>query len=120
MKKLKRALSLLMMSAILFLPTAIPVQAGEVTNNTYNNVANVTPKSDNKYTTPALVTDANVPMKETAGLSGKDLMLLQKGYLVQLDLTNAVEVDGVKWYPCKYAYVYGFIEAQYVHIIATA
>lgn len=120
MKNLKKAISLLMIGSVLILPTAMSVQAKKAADNTSCNRASIMPTSDSVYTTPAIVTEDNVALRKTSGLSGEVLMMLQKGYFVQIDVKNAVEVDGIKWYPCKHGSVYGFIDANCVRLIATS
>ena len=117
MMKFKRTFSLLMMSAMLLLQVSVPVQAKEVIDCSKSDITNISPRSDINYPTPALITEANVPMKETPEVSGNVIMTLQQGYFIQIDKDNAIESDGITWYPCKYGYVYGYVNAQYVRII---
>ncbi|MCI8668110.1 MAG: hypothetical protein HFI34_01105 [Lachnospiraceae bacterium] len=116
MKKFKRTLSLLMMSAMLILPISIPAQAKEITDGS-NDITNIAPISDINYATPAIITEDNVAMKDAPGLAGTVLMTLQRAYFIQIDKANAIESDGILWYPCKYGYVYGYVAAEYVKIV---
>lgn len=120
MKKLKKSVFLLMTSMICILSISISVQAEEIAASNSNNIANIMPRTDINYSTPALINDNDVPLRETPSLSGEVLMTLQQGYFVQINTENAIEADGKKWYPCKYGYLYGYVDAQYVRMIATA
>lgn len=117
MKRLEKTVFLLITSVIFILSVSMPVQAKVITDNISNNVANITPRIDINYPTSALINGSNVPLRETPGLSGEVLQTLQQGYFIQINTENAVEVDGIKWYPCKYGYIYGYVDARYVRII---
>lgn len=117
MKRFEKTVFLLMTSVIVILSISMPVRAKEITDNISNNVAAITPRSDINYPIPALIKDSNVPLRETPSLSGEILLTLQQGYFIQINTEDVVEVDGIKWYPCKYGYIYGYVDAQYVRII---
>lgn len=117
MKNFKKVLSLLIVSTILLLPVSMSTQAKEITDGSKSDITNISPISDINYTTPALITEDNVPMKDAPGLSGSVLMTLQRGYFIQIDKENAIESDGIKWYPCKHGDVYGYVSAEYVKIV---
>lgn len=120
MQKVKKTVFLLMTSMVFILSISISAQAKDITANSSNNIANITPRIDVNYPTPALINHKDVLLRETPSLSGETLMTLQQGYFVQINTEEAIEADGIKWYPCKYGYLYGYVDARYVHIIATA
>ena len=123
MKKFKKVLSLLMMSAMLVLPMAMPVQAEEVDNNAKDNVVSaVTARAS--YTSPATITGNNVALRSAPSLNASIKLYLQKGNSVHVDKNNLEQSsDGKWWYPCKYTkngnVYYGYVAAQYVHVITT-
>lgn len=117
MKKFEKTMFLLMTSVIVILSISMSVQAKEVTDSISNNVTSITPRIDINYPTPALIKDSNVPLREEPDLSSEVLQTLQQGYFVQINTEDAIEVDGIKWYPCKYGYVCGYVNAQYVRIL---
>lgn len=120
MKKLKKAVSLLMMSAMLVLPTAVSVGAEDVDNYTKDNVVSVATTRAYSYTSPATITGSNVRLRSQPNLNASVLLYLQQGYSVHVDKNNAIQSsDGTWWYPCQYGSTYGFVAAQYVHIIPT-
>lgn len=121
MKKFKKAVSLLMMSAMLILPMAMPVQAEETVNNTIENVVSVARAYS--YTSPANTTASDVCLRRTPSTSGEIMLILKKGANLHVDEENAVKRDGIWWFPCKYKSggktYYGFVAAKYVHVIPT-
>lgn len=123
MRKFRKSVSLLMMSAMLILPTAIPVQAEETDNNTTANVESVVARASYSYTSPANTTASDVCLRRTASTSGEIMLLLKKGASLMVDEANALKRDSIWWYPCKYTSggntYYGFVAAQYVHVIPT-
>lgn len=115
MKKIKKALSLLMMSAMLVLPTAMPVQAKEVENTDKN----VTATSAYDYSIKAEITASDVCLRRTPSKSGEVMLLLKKGATVYVANTKVYEGQtSTFWRPCKYKSggktYYGFVADQYV------
>lgn len=122
MKKFKKVLSLLMMSAMLVLPMAMPVQADEVKNDTkevvtYNtNEINASTQSiPSGYTIKATINANNVNLRNYSGVS---LGQLHKGEVVYLKSTSVTVVNGI---PSRYCYspkhgYYGYVSISYMDI----
>lgn len=111
MKKFKRALSLLMMSAMLVLPTAMPVQAGEVQNNDVketvvynaNNFGNASITGNDVRIRKVPNTDDSTPI----------LGLLYDGDRVEI--IQELYTNGTFWYYIKTeSGIKGFIETDHV------
>lgn len=122
MKKLKKVLSLLMMSAMLILPTAISAQAEEVKNDTKEVVTNNTNETiastqsiPSGYTIKATINANNVNLRNYSGVS---LGQLHKGEVVYLKSTSVTIVNGVPSRHCyspKHGY-YGYVSISYMDI----
>ena len=107
MKKFKKVLSLLMMSAMLVLPMAMPVQADEIQNNTNEVETYATKKFGN-----ASIKGDGVRIRETSSTTATILGLLYTGDRVQI--INQIYSNGSWWYYIKTeSGVKGFILTQY-------
>ena len=117
MKKFKRALSLLMMSAMLILPTALPVQADEIDNNT-NEV--VTVASTYSFTGYGQINTNGVYLRQGPSTSSTALEWLTINETVHIDYSKSVMSNGA------YTWLYvkrsntgteGYVAAQYVRVL---
>lgn len=117
MKRFGKTVFLLMTSMMFILSISMPVQAKEITGNLSNNIAGITPRSDVNYPTPALIIENNVQLRETPGLSGEVLQILQQGYFVQVNTENAIVEDDIVWYTCKYGPICGYVDSTKVRIV---
>lgn len=120
MKKIKKTLSLLMMSAMLVLPTAMPVLAEEVENTDKNVTAtSVTRAFD--YSIKAKITASDVCLRRTPSKSGEVMLLLKKDTVIYVANTKIYEGQtSTFWRPCKYTSggktYYGYVADQYVKL----
>lgn len=116
MKKFKKAVSLLMMSAMLVLPTVMPVQAEEV-ENTNENVTATSAKEEYNYKYKAKITANAVRLRRTSSKSGEVMLLLKKGATIYVPNILIFEED-TWWRPCKYTSggktYYGYVADIYV------
>ncbi len=120
MKKFKKVVSLLMISAILVLPTAIPVQAKAV-ENTNKNIIVTSIKNEFNFKYKAKITASDVRLRRTASKSGEVMLLLKKGAVIYVpNILIFDEKDGTWWRPCKYTSggktYYGYVADQYVKL----
>ena len=103
MKKFKKTVSLIMMSAILVLPTVMPVQAEEIQNTEEVGVV-VAAVNKSDFETPAKITGDGVRLRKTPGMDGVILESMEKGEKVLVDTNKSVYVADqghlVKWYYC--------------------
>lgn len=105
MKKIKRALSLLMMSAMLILPTAMPVQAEDVDSNDID-IKETKIISNGIITygagTKAKVVGNGVRLRSSPSTSGTILELMYDGEDIIVNLSKVEEdSNGHLWIYCK-------------------
>ena len=119
MKKFKRVVSLLMMSAMLILPTAIPVQAEEVNNNT-NEV--ITVVSTYSFTGYGLINANGVLLRQGPSVNSTALEWLAINEQVTIDYSKSVKSSSgaYTWYYVKRlnTQTVGYVSAQYVRKLA--
>ena len=118
MKKFKKAVSLLMMSAMMILPVALPIQAKEaekIENITADKNVAVTQSIPSGYNIKAKITGDNVNIRR---YSGEIIGQLHKseGDVVYLKDTSVTVVNGI---PSRYCYSpkhssYGYVSISYL------
>lgn len=113
MKKFKKVVSLLMMSAMLVLPMAMPVQAEEVENITIDQKDAVTQAIPSGFTQKAEINANNVNLRNGSWVS---LGQLNKGDIIYLDNTPVQVIHG---YPSRrcYSVKHGLIGYVYISYI---
>ena len=110
MKKFKRSLSLLMMSAMLILPISLPAQAKEIDNYTKESVTYNTAKYGN-----ATIIANNVNIRKGPGTSYASLGQLNYGDRIKLSTSIVHDASGRVWQSCyTESGLFGFVALNYV------
>lgn len=120
MKKFKKAISLLMMSAMLILPIAMPVQAKEADIYMLNtDTIKATFASNSATNSNGTVKGDGVRLRKTASTSGTILELMYDGEPLQVTLSKTkTDSKGNIWYYCKRIKTgtKGYVSASYVWV----
>lgn len=112
MKKFKKVISLLMMSAMLVLPTVLPVQAEEAENTNNDEVI-----STFAITNTAITKEAVHLRSEPSAYTGSVLATIPANTYIKIDYNNAVQGDGRWWFRCTYNGKTGYVIASSIQYI---
>ena len=112
MKKLIKSLSILMMSAMLILPTAVSTQAEEVNNTNNNEMISIL-----AITNTALTKEAVHLRDKPSAYEGNVLTTIPANKYIKIDYFNPVRGDGRLWFRCTYNGKTGYIIASAIQYI---